>query len=328
MNVDLKDLEKLLPDAIISYYDCEENSDINSILLLGRALSSYDRIKILQLLGIKQCSLSEIARELNIQPSSVAFHLKILIESGLVIVEENSNQKTVKYSFGPSGIHIISTRQLPKKSNRLEPYRESIPIGLFSDISLDESCGMSSEEEILIRDNQELFSSKRTQAQIIWSRYNCFLEYTISNSYAKKHQLSSISFSMELCSEAMGYNPNYKSDVTVSVNGVELFTYTLKGDYGDRYGKFTPSWWFVESTKYGELVNFVVNDDGVFVNEKLVTSNIKLSNLKLEEGNKTTLRLEVKKDAKNCGGLNIFGENFGDYKQNIEFLAAYKENKK
>ena len=71
------------------------------------------------------------------------------------------------------------------------------------------------------------------------------------------------------------------------------------------------------------LVNLLVNDRGVFLNEDLVNENIKLSDLKLDQGNKTILRIEVKKDAINCGGLNLFGEKFGDYAQNIELLIKY-----
>ena len=49
-----------------------------------------------------------------------------------------------------------------------------------------------------------------------------------------------------------------------------------------------------------------------------------ISNLMLQESNKTTFGIEVKKDAHHPGGFNIFGSQFGDYAQHIIFTANYK----
>jgi tetratricopeptide (TPR) repeat protein len=170
---------------------------------------------------------------------------------------------------------------------------------------------------------QDAFINERHNAQIIWNSNDAYLTYAIANSYACFKKVTSISFSLEICAEAYGYNHDFPSDITFSVNGVELATYTCKGDFGDRYGKYTPTWWFVESTKYGELVTVSVTDEGVYINDKLVNRNVSVRSLNLSEGNRTEIKIEVKEDAVRCGGFNIFGEKFGDYNQHIVFSANY-----
>lgn len=45
-----------------------------------------------------------------------------------------------------------------------------------------------------------------------------------------------ISFSFEVCSETIYYNNHWPSDITVSVNDVEVATFTSPGDFGGRRG--------------------------------------------------------------------------------------------
>ena len=307
----------------IKSFDLFNKSFYENIAQIGKALESVDRLKIMDLVSRKQYTLSQLSKELDLTPSSVAFHLKILLDAGLIETEPIPNKKTVRYTYTRSPSLIINLRKVTEYQDETEPYMVSIPIGQYSDIELDEECGITSEKSLITINKNDLFLKERQDAQLIWSSKACFIEYSTSNIYAFKNKVQSISFTFEICSEAYGYNSDYPSDITLSINGIELCVYRSKGDYGDRYGRYTPSWWFIESTKYGALVNLLVNDRGVFLNEDLVNDKIKLSDLKLSQGNKTTLRMEVKKDAVNCGGLNLFGDKFGDYAQNIELLIKY-----
>ena len=47
-------------------------------------------------------------------------------------------------------------------------------------------------------------------------------------------------------------------------------------------------------------------------------------NLKKDEV--VTFRIGVDKNAKYCGGINIFGKNFGDYNQHIVFALSYDKH--
>lgn len=130
---------------------------------------------------------------------------------------------------------------------------------------------------------------------------------------------------LEICSEASGYNETYQSDISFFINDKRLCVYTSPGDFGARYGKFTPDWWYKESTKYGLLVTIAVTDKGIWLNGELVNKNITLNDLNLSNGNRILLRIEVEENAKHKGGFNIFGEKFGDYDIPIVFTAYMKK---
>ena len=63
---------------------------------------------------------------------------------------------------------------------------------------------------------------------------------------------------------------------------------------------------------------------GVYLNDTLVNKKVTINSLNLKNGLKTILKIGVKPDAKNCGGMNLFGEKFGDYNHSIIFSAKYK----
>ena len=207
------------------------------------------------------------------------------------------------------------------------PYTQSINIGDYIDAELSHDCGIATEREHIMENQPyRAFIPERHESQIIWTKFHGSLTYAIPNDYAQAGTLSEIHISLELCSEAHGYNDNYPSDITFWLNDVELCTWACQGDYGDRYGKFTPPWWFPESTKYGLLTTISVRNRGVYLNEKLVNRNVTLKDLALAQSNRTTFRFGVKKDADHCGGFNVFGDKFGDYNQNILFNAIYKNS--
>ncbi len=47
----------------------------------------------------------------------------------------------------------------------------------------------------------------------------------------KKEKIKRASISMEICSEAPGYKEDWKSDLTLWVNDVEVGTWTCPGDF-------------------------------------------------------------------------------------------------
>lgn len=304
----------------------EELEDTNNISLIGRALSSPIRIEILRLINKKPMLASKISEKLNIQVSSALVHLKILEEAKLVIVETSKKGKrTINwYSYTVPKLIILtrSTTETPKDKS---PVIYKLNIGDFIDAKFSHSCGFASESQLIKEDAPHtMFSPEKRNAQIIWNKHAGYLTYAIPNDYADSDQLKSISFSMELCAETNGWNNDYPSDITFYINDVELCTWTCPGDFGDRYGTFTPPWWFIESTKYGLLTTVGVQNDGVYLNQMLFNKNVKLSDLNLKSGNKTTFKICVKENAKYCGGFNIFGEKFGDYNQAIVFTALYE----
>ena len=310
-------------------YNIEDSKDTTNITTLGRALSSPVRIQMIRLVNKKNMLASEIAAELHLPLSSTIFHLNILEEAGIIKKSFSTKGKgTLHWYTYVTNIAMIRFRNSNgySKPESRAPYVHQINIGEYIDAEFSKQCGIATDEkQIMSQDPHNAFVAGRQDAQIIWSEGYGSLLYAIPNNYAQQGKLNEIKISLEICSEAPGFNSDYPSDITFSINGIEICTFVSPGDYGDRYGKFTPSWWYPESTKYGTLTNISIRSNGVFLNEKLVNKSISLDNLRLQESNKTTFGIEVKKNAHHPGGFNIFGSKFGDYDQHIIFTATYKQ---
>ena len=121
---------------------------------------------------------------------------------------------------------------------------------------------------------------------------------------------------IELSSEVPGTSADWPSDITLSVNGADVGTWTSPGDFGDKRGVFTPDWWKLKGSQYGKLKNFRINDEGSFVDGVRI-SDVRLADLKLDEHHSIRLRIGVRDNAKHPGGINIFGRGFGNYDQDI-----------
>ncbi len=311
--------------------DISDPDDYNRLALLGRAIYAPARIEIINLLYEKPLLLSDIAAKLDMPISSVAFHLKVLQEAHLIGVDytskSNSTLKYYTYTFPEITILMKDTRK--QNSDLPEPYSTEINIGDFIDAEFNKRCGIASETEMLVEcEQKKMFSPVRKNAQLIWTNGAGFVTYALPNDFVDKGKVAEINFSLELCSEATGYNQSYPSDITFWINDKELCTYTCPGDFGDRYGKYTPSWWYAESTKYGLMTTVSVRTGGVFLNEKCVNKKVNIDALSLSSGNRITLKIGVKNTAANIGGFNIFGNRFGDYAQHIVFNAVYSRIKR
>lgn len=308
-------------------YEIGDTAASNDIALLGKALSSPTRLQIIRLLGNESLTLSQIADKLDLPLSSASMHIKILEECNLLGTDHSVKRKgsTKFYSFPNFDISITMRLQSNINKRRPASYVRSVKIGDYADASFAENCGIASETELLMENNpHDAFTVNRHDAQLIWSHGYGYLEYAISNEYAFIGILEELNFSLELCSEARGYNHNFPSDITFWINGVELCTFKCPGDYGNRYGKYTPDWWFPDSTKYGVLTTVAVVNEGVYLNGKAVGKHVGLPALNLKDGNRTTLKIGIKDNAVNKGGFNVFGEKFGDYAQDIVFNATYR----
>lgn len=114
----------------------------------------------------------------------------------------------------------------------------------------------------------------------------------------------------------------WKSDIVVSINGRRLGMWTCPCDCGGRHGKLTPSWWPALSTQFGFLKTWRVSQEGTYL-DGVRLSGVTIDELRLWEGPCIRARIEVPADAQNVGGINLFGEFFGDYPQAIMVRAGY-----
>ncbi len=288
-----------------------------------QALNASVRRKIMTMLSTASYSIADLAKKLKLPISTVSFHVNILRKAGFinVTVKRNTrgNAKIISRQIDNLSLDfLVDNSQTEHRFFSME-----IPIGSFTDAEIEAGCGMASTQGIIIADDTPgvFFSPERYQAQILWFSKG-YIEYRIPNYMLKDKQVNSVMFSMELCSEAPNYRNEWESEITFWVNGVEVATYVSPGDFGGRRGRLNPDWWSDFSTQYGMMKSLKITQECVFLDETPVsTQNIK--KLKLQNGNYITLRIGIKKDAKHQGGMNLFGEHFGDFSQGLVYAVDY-----
>ena len=309
-------------------YSISKESDYDKIERTGKALASKLRIKILAQVSDSPKTLTELAKINHITTSTAIFHTNILIEANLLQIryQPGKKGKTQVFFTGHLEINIDYASNVEKVD---QVHNQSIAIGDYTDANFHEYVRFATENEMYRIEKNDVFNSIRNQAGLIWTGGGQ-LTYSFSNQFAVENVIKELVISLELCSETFGYRNDWKSDITFSINDVELGTHTSLGDYGGIRGKLNPKWWSSGYTQYGDLISISISENGVAINKKIINKNITLKDLKLSEGNKLQFSIYTKKDSEHYGGFNIFGKNFGNYEQDILLTAIYakkQENK-
>lgn len=290
---------------------------------VAHALSSPVRLQIMQALGKRSMNVGELAQTLNIPMSTTALAVKTLEETGIITTETQP---------GARGAMKLCSRRIDTLSVTLAPAGESqtsmlvmqMPIGGYSAATgIRPTCGLAGDTNYIgeMDDPSAFYGTGRFDAQIIWLRQGA-LEYRFSLPHKSAMVYDWLEISFEACSEAPMYRDPWKSDISVSLNGRLLGVWTSPCDCGGRRGKLTPPWWSELSTQFGFLKTWHVDAQGCFLDNKRI-SEVTLESLALWEGDFLSLRIEAAPDAANAGGLNLFGERFGDYAQPIVLRVGY-----
>lgn len=292
---------------------------------IGEALSSPIRRKILSLVTKKSYSILELARELNVALSTMSFHVKILKTAGLIKTisspDKRGNEKNVSQNC-----YELSIRFSKPINENKNIYAVELPIGTYSDFNIYPPCSISDEFN-LIEDFDVpavFYSPKRINAQLL-SFQKGYIEYKIPTYSIIDKTITTITFSLELCSECPNYNNHWKSDITFWINDIELCTYRSPGDYGDRRGLLNPSWWPDKFTQYGMLKKIRIDSDGTWLDEEFI-SKVNINDLNVSNKDFITLKIGVKDTSKYVGGVNLFGKKFGDHEQNINVQISFLDN--
>ncbi|MCI8500384.1 MAG: ArsR family transcriptional regulator [Clostridia bacterium] len=302
-------------------YDLQIN-DEEKLPDIIQALNASVRRQMMSLLSRSSYSIADLAKKLKLPISTVSFHVNILRKAGFVnvTVKRNTrgNAKIVSRQIDRFSLGFLLDTQTKSKTFSME-----IPLGSFCDAQIEAGCGMANGSNIIIADDTPgvFFSPERYSAQIIWFAKG-YLEYRIPNYMMRDKKVNAVTFSMELCSEAPNYRNDWESDITFWVNGQEVATYVSPGDFGGRRGRLNPPWWSDFSTQYGIIKTIRITNECVYLDENAV-STLNIGKLGLQAGDYITLRIGIKKDAHHQGGLNLFGEQFGDYAQGLVFTVDY-----
>ena len=297
--------------------------DKKKVLEISKALSNPARLDILELLFYESLSVDEISKKLNVPLTSVCSNIAVLENSGLIRSRLQSGKhgtmKLCSIVYENINLYLLSSLKESEKNQDII----DIPVGSYFSFNIKPTCGLVSCDGFIGKDDdpQTFLSRDRFKAQLLWFQQG-YIEYLIP--YKREKKIKELSFSLEICSEAPNYRNVWPSDITFVVNNIEIGTYKSPGDFGGRKGKLTPSWWPINSTQFGLLKTFVINESGSFVDfVSLSDVNIDRVSKNINEGY-ISLKIMIKGDSKNIGGINIFGENFGDYPQSIKAKITYR----
>jgi predicted transcriptional regulator len=316
--------------------DTETNSTMwatgDAALVIAKALASEIRQTMLRVLADGTLNISELAERMQLPHSTVSFHLNQLSAAGLITFETDQ---------GSRGSQKLCTRLYDEVHLRLpgaagKPIADldeesvtvvSMPIGSYRYLQALPSCGLASESKLigLLDDPRSFFDPDHINAQILWFREGR-VEYAFPNSVPYGSVATSIELSMELCSEAPGFAMDWPSDITLWLNDVEIGTWTSPGDFGGKAAAMTPKWWPVDQTTHGLLKRWRVDAHGAMIDGSRL-SRITLTDLSLESANFLKVSLGIKPDARNRGGLNLFGRKFGNYPQDIVMRTWHRADR-
>ncbi len=295
--------------------------------LVGKALSSEVRLEILKLLIEHSANISEIAAAMGLPASSAALHVKVLEEAGMISLVERPGVRGAQKVCGVAfeDIYFDAFRHKTDHGD-VKVLQFPMPIGNYFDCEISGNCGIISEKGYLGVEDfvSSFYCHDRHEAQLLWFNTG-HLEYRFPTYLMKNAVIREVAFSFEICSEAPGYQNDWPSDITVWVNGQEVDIIHSKGDFGGRRGRLNPEWWGDSMTQYGEYKTIKVNQLGCYEND-VKCSEKNLDTLCLREGNYISFKLGVRPDAAHVGGMNLFGEKFGDYAQGLVMNVKIDNN--
>jgi predicted transcriptional regulator len=290
---------------------------------LFKALGSEIRIEIVRiLLENSSMNMNELAGRLNITNGALTGHIKKLEECGIVTV---SNETSGHGNQKICSVHLDKILiELQEQEDDINVYNTSIKVGLFSDYEVYPTCGLASASRIIgeVDDTRYFSHPDRYDADILWFTRG-YVEYVVPNFIPYSQNIDEICISMELSSEAPGVNNIWPSDIYFYLNDVKLGYWISPGDFGDVKGIFTPDWWFPNWNQYGLLKMLVVNHQGTFI-DGLKISDVTIDTFGFNSKSSIKFKIEVPETTEHVGGLTIYGKNFGNYNQDIEFRILYE----
>jgi predicted transcriptional regulator len=301
-------------------------SDDSLIERVLKALDSANRLRILRYLTTRNASVNEIASALDLPLSTAALHVETLEEAGLIQTELEPASRGLRKMCARMYDMIVLDLPRSTSATRTPAIELAMPIGAFSDCRVLPTCGLAGSNGLIgmVDDPASFYEPGRVDAQLIWFRSG-WVEYHFPNRLPAGAQPVALTLSMEICSEAPHHHPDWPSDITVWINGVEIGTWTSPADFGGEAGMLTPAWWYVHDTQYGLLKFWHVDDDGAKI-DGLRISEVALSELRLTEAPYFAVRIGVKSGAEHVGGINLFGSKFGNYPQDLVLRVSYQRN--
>lgn len=282
-----------------------------------KGLASEVRLRILDILRKGEKNINEIKEEAGIPQSTVATNIMLLEKANLV---ETRNIKAAKgMQKICSSLYDEFVVEFSDPATEINNAIEvEMPIGLFIEYAVSPPCGMCSVKKIIgfLDTPASFLEPERVQAGLLWFEKGYVVYQFPNNALYQRKPVRRLEVIAELSSETPGTNPQWRSDITMWVNGVEVGTWISPGDFGDKRGTYTPEWWKLKGSQYGLNKVWSVTEEGSYI-DGVLTSPVTMADLKLADHHSVKVKIGIKEDAEHVGGLNIFGHGFGNYGRDI-----------
>jgi len=296
--------------------DTKTNTQEHTIAV-AKAIASKPRLRILEYLIPKVASVTEISQALEMPIATATLHLTGLEDAGLVISHTTPGKRGQQRIYTRIYDTIIFNLPESEGKHTQDRFTVKMPVGAFIDQHVVPTCGLAGVDSVIgiLDDPVSFYNPDRHYAQLIWFSHG-FLEYRFPNPIYGKAAPKSLQLSMEICSEAAPSADDWLSDIFLEINDQRVGIWTSPGDFADKRGNLTPTWWPDWSSQYGWLKVWRVDSKGSFVDGRKISS-VTLSDLSLLDQPFISVRIGVDDEAVHKGGLNIFGQKFGNHAQDI-----------
>lgn len=297
--------------------------DAKELAVIAKALSVESRIEILKKLRHKELNINELAEALNIPPSSAALHVKVLEEAGLIKTElqpgVRGSMKVCRIAIDHIYVEVNTQDVLGMETEVIR-----MPIGSYVDYKAEPTCGLAGSKGPIGEEDEprSFFHPDRLEAKLLWFGKG-YVEYRFPNHFLKGKKERQLELSAEMCSEDHEFNLDCPSDITVWINGVEAGTWMCPSDFGGRRGSLNPEWWPDKNTQYGMLKTWRIDEAGSWIDDVKSEDHV-ISDYHLFEQEYITVRIGIKADALHSGGINLFGDCFGDFAQNLVMRVSFE----
>lgn len=282
------------------------------------------RIKIMELIyEDDSLSMNDLANALGLTNSAISMHVAKLDNAGLIKIQSTAGKRGTMKIIHPRYERLMIDLA-PLKEKR-QYYQDNIKIGYYTTHKVNPTCGIATVKKIVgeFDDSRYFTFPERFDAGILWFASG-YLEYNIPNHLTAGQVITELQVSFEISSEYPGYKEDYPSDIHFSINNKPLGLWVSPGDYGERRGYLTPIWWPDTLNQYGLLKTLIIDSEGTFIDGGNLISKTTIEDLNIDYTSTITLRFEVPKETTNCGGLTLFGEDFGDYNQAIRVKTFFR----
>lgn len=288
-------------------------SDIEHFCTVTKALASPIRVGIVSLLKKKPMNVNELADALGLPVSTTALNVRQLEDAGVIRTEiQPGIRGAMKLCF--HRLDSVSLCLVPDDADQGAAVVLSLPLGSYAQASgIAGNCGLASKQTFIGEKNtlRSFYLPERAKAQVVFLDSGA-LEYRFSLGSVDPSSLQWLEISMELASNASAEDGSF----SLMLNDRFLGRHHMTDGFCNRRGRLNPMWWSDTAAQFGAIRRWRIDSQGTSMDGVIVSSTT-LSDLALAECDYLTLRIEAQR-----AGLYLFGEEFGDYAQDIVVQAG------